>query len=153
MYNFEVAASLTDYFHRYQKGDTAELLWMDSDSTSALLVTRDLTENQADVPWIMDQEPPYELFVSNKGSTATDGLRHSACGLKHIAQITANNLSNKLPNSPVRTAMTLRGAGGLPKQQFYFVSLNGELILLWNPRQEAERYRPREETSGRIWPW
>ena len=123
VYNFEVAASLTDYFHRYQKGGTAELLWMDSDSTSALLVTRTLTENKADVQYILDQELPYELFVSNKDSTATDGLKHSACGLQHTAQITANNLSNKSLNSPAKTAITLRGPGGLPRQQFYFVSL------------------------------
>ncbi|POR33354.1 Calcium influx-promoting protein ehs1 [Tolypocladium paradoxum] len=124
VYNFEVAASLTDYFHRYQKRDAAELLWMDSDSTSALLVTRNLTENKADIQRIMDQEPPYELFVSNKDSTATDGLKHSACGLQHTAQITANHLSNSNLNSPVRTGMTLRGPGSFPKQQFYFVSLN-----------------------------
>lgn len=124
VYNFEVAASLTDYFHQYRKRDAAELLWMDSDSTSALLVTRNLTESQADIRRIMDQEPPYELFVSNKDSAATDGLKHSACGLQHTAQITANNLSNGKLNSPVRTGMTLRGPGSLPKQQFYFVSLN-----------------------------
>ncbi|KND93879.1 Calcium influx-promoting protein ehs1 [Tolypocladium ophioglossoides CBS 100239] len=124
VYNFEVAASLTGYFHWYQKGDAAELLWMDSDSTSALLVTRNLTENEADIRRIMDQEPPYELFVSKKDSAATNGLKHSACGLQHTAQITANNLSNSQLNSPVRTGMTLRGPGSFPKQQFYFVSLN-----------------------------
>ncbi|PNY27427.1 Calcium influx-promoting protein ehs1 [Tolypocladium capitatum] len=124
VYNFEVAASLTDHFHRYQKRDAAELLWMDSDSTSALLVTRNLTENEADVRRIMDQGPPYELFVSNRDSAATDGLKHSACGLQHTAQITANTLSNSKSNSPARTGMTLKGPGGFPKQQFYFASLN-----------------------------
>ena len=124
IYNFEVAASLGQFLHQYNEERTAELLWMDSDSSSALLVTRNLTDEVGEIERIMSQEPPYELFVSNKNWTSMNGMRHSACGLQNSAQIMANSRSNGALNSPVRTTMTLRGPGGLPKQQFYFVALN-----------------------------
>ncbi|UNI19129.1 stretch-activated cation channel mid1 [Purpureocillium takamizusanense] len=124
VYNYEIAASLEDYFHQYQEDGDSELLWMDSDSSSALLMTQDLTRSRDDIARIMSQEPPYELFVSNKNWTDMHGMMRSACGLQRSAQIMANSASNKNLNSPVKTAMTLRGRGGFPKQQFYFVALN-----------------------------
>ncbi|KAJ6438669.1 calcium permeable channel [Purpureocillium lavendulum] len=124
VYNFEVAASTDDFFHKYVEQDNSELLWMDSDSSSALLVTRNLTNSKGDIRRIMSQDLPYDLYVSNKNWTDMNGMTHSACGLQRSAQIMANSASNNNLNSPVKTAMTLRGPGGFPKQQFYFVALN-----------------------------
>ncbi|ODA77376.1 hypothetical protein RJ55_07004 [Drechmeria coniospora] len=152
VYNFEVAASLDGYFHRFEKQTTSELLWMDSDSTSALLVTRNLTENIDDVQRILSQEPPYELFVTNKNSNATDGLKHSVCGLKHTAQIVADYRSNSKLSGSVRTALTLRGPGGFPKQQFYFVALNASStydgILVKKANATAKEKRQNGGVSG-----
>lgn len=126
VYNFEVAASTDDYYHRYEERSSGQLLWMDSDSSSALLVTRNLTTDENESKHMMQQEPPYELFVENKNTLAIDGLRHSACGLGHAALIASKRLENGQLNNNnlVRTAMTTRGPGGLPKQQFYFEGLN-----------------------------
>ncbi|KAK8924550.1 hypothetical protein H634G_06907 [Metarhizium anisopliae BRIP 53293] len=123
-YNFEIAASNTTYFHRYEASGGAELLWMDSDSTSALLVTRNLTDDVSNLRHVMSEDPPYQLYVSGKDTTSLDGMRRSACGFQKNALIGANNQGNAKNNAMVKTAMTLRGPGGLPKQQFYVVGLN-----------------------------
>jgi len=152
VYNYEVAASLEDYFHRYDDQGNSELLWMDSDSSSALLVTRPLSQSKGDITRIMSQEPPYELFVSNKNWTDMNGMMHSACGLQRSAQIMANSASNNNLNSPVKTAMTLRGPGGFPKQQFYFVALNESTtytgILVKKANVTAHEKRQAESTAG-----
>jgi calcium channel MID1 len=123
-YNFEVAASNTTYFHQYEATGSAELLWMDSDSTSALLMTRNLTDEASDVGHVMGEDPPYQLYVSGSDAENLTGLRHSACGLQKNAPIGANNQGNAKNNIMIKTAMTLRGPGNLPKQQFYVVGLN-----------------------------
>ncbi|KJZ75556.1 hypothetical protein HIM_05019 [Hirsutella minnesotensis 3608] len=124
VYNFELAASLDNYMHQYQEGGRAELLWMDSDSTSALLVTRNLTDNEDDIRRVMGQGPPYDLYVSHKGASAVRGLRHSLCGLQNMAEIKVSHSKDGPPNGLVKTSMTRFGSGNLPKQQFHFVSLN-----------------------------
>lgn len=123
-YNLQLAVSLDDYIHRFENGKGAELLWMDSDSNSALLVTRNLTENAGDVSRIMREEPPYDLYVSNKEAPAIYGLTHSVCGLRNLAQIQVTRMAGGPTNGPVATGMTLRGPGSFPKQQFHFVDLN-----------------------------
>lgn len=123
-YNFEIGASPDDFLHRYEGEDRSELLWMDSDSTSAILATRNLTEEESEIKRVMVEPLPYELYVSNVEVPSSIGLRHSYCGLRNTAQIRASQSSNNEANSPVKTAMTRRGPGGFPKQQFHFVSLN-----------------------------
>ncbi|PHH75035.1 hypothetical protein CDD82_4623 [Ophiocordyceps australis] len=156
VYNFEVAVSLDDFFHRYESRGGAELLWMDSDSTSALLVTRNLTEDADDVSRIMAQQPPYELFVSNSESTATDGLRHSVCGLQNTAQIFASSAGSGAINSPYKTGLTLRGPGRLPKQQFLLVALNasssysGTLVKKANATNVQKRQQDERGGPGSI---
>lgn len=126
VYNYQIAASSTEYFHQYQSNeeDGAELLWMDSDSTAALLMTRNLTTEASETRHIWSEDPPYQLYVSGQDWPLLDGLRHSACGLEKNAPIGANNQGNAKNNGMIKTSMTLRGPGGLPKQQFYVVGLN-----------------------------
>lgn len=124
-YGYELAASGTQFFHQYQNvSEGAKLLWMDSDSTSALLVTTPLTEDAGKVRHMMGEDPPYQLYVSQQDWLATKGLSRSACGLQKNALIGANNQGTGRNNALVKTTMTLRGSGGMPKQQFYVVGLN-----------------------------
>ncbi|PFH61936.1 hypothetical protein XA68_15698 [Ophiocordyceps unilateralis] len=141
IYNFELGASPDDFLHRYEGEDRSELLWMDSDSTSAILATRNLTEDESEITRVMNQALPYELYVSNDEALSSAGLRHSYCGLRNTAQIRASQSSNSEANSPVKTVVTRRGPGGFPKQQFHFVSLNASSrytgILVKKPREDG----------------
>lgn len=117
-YNFELAVSLENYVHRFENRSGAELLWMDSDSTSALLLTRNLTQNAGDIERIMRESPPYDIYVINKNESTTHGLSRSVCGLEMMK---AQSQIGR--DGPGATWMTLRGPGGLPKQQFHLVNL------------------------------
>ncbi|KAK4156473.1 stretch-activated Ca2+-permeable channel component-domain-containing protein [Chaetomidium leptoderma] len=122
-YNFRVAASVDSFYHNYNEQDDADLIWVDSDSQGALLITHNLTDN-ADpnvVAGIMNTQP-YVLFAHNKHDRAINGLRYSFCGLQNYAQIAA--IRDGRQTDLVRTGMTTRGLGNLPKQQFFFTGLN-----------------------------
>lgn len=155
-YNFEIAASNTGYFHQYEVGDGAELLWMDSDSTSALLDTRSLTDDVSQTRHVMSEDPPYQLYVSGQDAQYLNGIRHSACGLQKNALIGANNQGNAKNNSMIKTAMTLRGTSGLPKQQFYVVGLNsttnytGVLVKPANVTVNSKRQAGGDETLTNL---
>ncbi|PHH89562.1 hypothetical protein CDD83_5772 [Cordyceps sp. RAO-2017] len=150
VYNFELAASVDGYFHRYENRTGAQVLWMDSDSTSALLVTRNLTENKGDVQRIMDQDPPFGLFIIRKDAPTSAGLMHSVCGLRNTALIQGNHLSNSLLNSPMTTAMTLRGPGGFPKQQFHLVGLNASTPYIGVPVRESSNSGLGKRQAGNV---
>ena len=124
VYSFEIATSFQEFYHSYDDSNSAELLWMDSDSTSVLLVTRNLTQDYDRANQVLKEGPPYELFVDNSDSKAINGLRHSICGLMKNAQIAATKDGDGKSNNLVKTMLTTRGPGGLPKQQFYFMGLN-----------------------------
>ncbi|KAK1594800.1 calcium influx-promoting protein ehs1 [Colletotrichum navitas] len=122
-WNFEVAVSTDDYFHSYD-ANRSELLWVDSDSNAALLTTQNLTDtrNETRIQEIMEQGPPFVMFVENRDYATTKGVRHSMCGLENYAQIAAMR-GGKFGNL-ASTVMTTRGPGNLPKQQFFFNGLN-----------------------------
>ncbi|KAG6074902.1 hypothetical protein E4U15_005915 [Claviceps sp. LM218 group G6] len=153
VYNYQVAASSTDYFHDYQSNaeDGAELLWMDSDSTAALLMTRNLTDDASETREVWSEDPPYQLYVSGQDWPVLDGLRRSACGLENNAPIGSNGHGTAKNNEMVKTSMTLRGPGGLPKQQFYVLGLNattsysGMLVLPANTTVNVKR---QDDASG-----
>lgn len=150
VYNFEIAASLEEYFHQIDESGLSQLLWMDSDSTSALLVSRDLTRDHSRAQQVMDAGPPYELFVENNESPSIDGLRHSICGLANNAQISANRAGNGKLNNLVRIGMTTRGQGGFPKQQFYFTGLNASSSywgILYKARKASSNPKRQEDAS------
>ncbi|KAK7402953.1 stretch-activated cation channel mid1 [Neonectria punicea] len=124
VYNYEIAASLDEYYHKYDSQNGSQLLWMDSDSSSVLLVTRNITQNGTDTDEIMKAELPYDIFMQNNNSRSLDGLRHSVCGLKNKAQLSAIQNEPGKGTDRITTVMTTRGPGGLPKQQFYVVGLD-----------------------------
>ena len=125
-YSYEVAASIDGFFHQYLPSlGRAELLWLDSDSTSALLVSRNLTDDESQIKKVMSEDPPYDLYVGVQGSQDLDGLWNSACGLQLNAIIGANKEGTAKNNTLVKNVVTLRGPGDFPKQQLYVVGLNG----------------------------
>lgn len=126
IYNFEVAFSIDDYYHRYEK-TYSELVWLDSDSNSALLSSQDLTDDKNDTKRILQREMPFELYIYRNDSAWMHSLRHSACGLSLNANISAKQLENGKWNDDVRTKMTTNGPSGLPKQQFYVPGLGSNL--------------------------
>ncbi|KAG6018328.1 hypothetical protein E4U43_003777 [Claviceps pusilla] len=155
LFNYEIAVSSAEYFHQYQtdEADGGELLWMDSDSTAALLVTRNLTDEASETRHVWSEDPPYQLYVIGQDTPALEGLRHSACGLRKNARIGTDKQDNAMNNAMVRTSMTLRGPGGLPKQQFYVVGLNattsytGILVRPANVTAHSRRSSKRQDNG------
>jgi calcium channel MID1 len=124
IYNFEVAASLDGWYHSFDDQNPSELVWVDSDKGSAILVTKNLTDglNSSMIQQVMDQGLQYVMFAETNNSWTTNGVRHSFCGLQNYAQIAA--MKNGKSTNMVTTTMTTRGPGNLPKQQFFFNGLN-----------------------------
>lgn len=122
-YNFRVAVSSDGYFYSYDVSADADLIWVDSDSQGALLITHALTNSsdQAVIDAVMKTQP-YVMFAQNQDDRSINGLRYSYCGLQNFAQIAATK-DGKLTNM-VSTGMTRREPGNMPKQQFYFSGLN-----------------------------
>lgn len=149
-WSYQVAISLDEYYHNYDaQNGTARLLLMDSDSTSALLVTSNLTQDSSKTQQIMKTPPPYQIFVGDEKSRSIDGLRHSACGLTRSAEIWANGERTGRHNDMVTTGVTTRGPGKLPKQQFLIAGLNHSTtysgILVKMPDKNSKR-----DTSGQT---
>lgn len=129
VYNFQVAASVDGWYHSYNDTNTEELFWVDSDTSSVLLMTQNLTTSRDRVveQQVMGSRP-YVMFAQNDANWAIKGLMYSYCGLNTNAQIAA--VRNGQATSQVTTGMTKRGAGGYPKQQFYFSGLNSSTKYL-----------------------
>lgn len=138
VYNFELVASIDDYYHSFHvnQDGLSELLWMDSDSSAALLTTKNLTDStrnsttdeKESQKYVADHDPPFKLYVENGQFKVFDGIRRSVCAMKSLALIEANKDGDGRSNGLVSTELTTRGPGGLPKQQFYFEGLNESSI-------------------------
>lgn len=128
-YNFQVAASTDAYFFSYDDQPNSDLIWVDSDPSSALLITRNLT-NSLDPT--VDQQvmstEPYVMFAQPDSDPSINGLQYSYCGLQNYARIAGTK--NGQFTSMVTTSMTRMGPGDLPKQQFYFSGLNASTSYL-----------------------
>ncbi|KAJ4145744.1 hypothetical protein LMH87_004581 [Akanthomyces muscarius] len=123
VYFFELASSTEAYYHRYV-GKDGQLLWLDSDATSALLVSKNLTTDADKAHQIMEDGEVYQLYVDNELFPRLHGVRHSTCGLQTNAQIYATPNGTGNLNELVHMTMTTRGPGGFPKQQFFVTGLN-----------------------------
>ncbi|PSR79201.1 stretch-activated Ca2+-permeable channel component-domain-containing protein [Coniella lustricola] len=123
IYNVQVGISVDGWYHSYNESNAEELFWVDSDTSSVLLMTQNLT---TDRDHTTEQElmttRPYVMFAQNVENPSISGLENSFCGLNNNAQIAT--VRNGATTSQVTTGMTMMGAGGLPKQQFYFSGLN-----------------------------
>ncbi|OAR01009.1 hypothetical protein LLEC1_02170 [Akanthomyces lecanii] len=123
VYFFELASSTEAYYHRYV-GKDGQLLWLDSDATSALLVSKNLTTDADKTKQIMEDGEVYQFYVDNELFPRLHGIRHSTCGLQTNAQIYATPNGTGNLNELVHMTMTTRGPGGFPKQQFFVTGLN-----------------------------
>lgn len=152
VFNFELAASTDMFYHSFN--DTTrnpELVWMDSDSSAALLNTRTLTKHKNETEKYMEEGPPYVLYVENENWKAFDGIRHSACAISKVALIEANRDNVGRQNQLVRTAMTARGTEGLPRQQFYFEGLNATTTynaILVKPMNTSSVFSKRQDSGS-----
>lgn len=129
IYNVQIAASINGWYHSYNETNTEELFWVDSDTKSTLLMTQNLTTTRDRTA--MEQfttNKPYVMFAQNIEDPSINGLKYSYCGLNNNAQIAA--VRNGQTNTQVTTGITRRGAGGYPKQQFYFDGLNSSATYL-----------------------
>lgn len=123
IYNFQIAASVDMWYHSYNESMSDELFWVDSDTTSVLLMTQNLTTSRdKDTEQQLMDSRPYVMFAQNDAVPSINGMRFSYCGLDNYAQIAA--VRNGKETSQITTGITRRGAGGHPKQQFYFSGLN-----------------------------
>ncbi|KAG8159327.1 hypothetical protein KVR01_010988 [Diaporthe batatas] len=123
IYNFQIAASVDMWYHSYNESMSDELFWVDSDTTSVLLMTQNLTttRDKGTEEQLMESRP-YVMFAQNDAVPSINGMRYSYCGLDNYAQIAA--VRNGKETTQITTGITRRGAGGHPKQQFYFSGLN-----------------------------
>ncbi|KFZ10157.1 hypothetical protein V501_05295, partial [Pseudogymnoascus sp. VKM F-4519 (FW-2642)] len=152
IYNVEVGASIDAPFHSYS-GDAADLFFIDSDSSSALLATKNLTLDNSSSPvyqkWMQLSPPPYVIFASNQNQTWAQGVSRSYCGLESYALIAGTQKG--LRTDMVKTIMTNVTLGTHPKQQFYFQGLSassqyyGILALPGNATERAPG------GGGRVW--
>lgn len=150
VYNFELAASTDEYYHSYSAGvlGNPDLLWMDSDSSAALLATKVLTHQKNETKEYMDAGPPFMLYVENDKRRVFDGLRRSVCALSKVAFIEANRDNSGRQNGLVRTSLTARGPEGLPRQQFYFEGLDATTTynaILVKPMNTSRNLTVRQE--------
>lgn len=128
-WNFDVAVSTDAFFHDYE-GTTGGLLWVDSDSSAAVLSTPNLidTYDAEKVQEIMESGPQYVMFVDNGDGLATRGVRRSMCGLSQYALMSAKVAGSF--GDKATTFLTTGGPGGLPKQKFYFTDLDPKSTYL-----------------------
>lgn len=124
IYNVQIAGSVDGWYHSYaETAADISLFWVDSDTTSVLLETSNLTTSRDKaVEAAAMASRPYAMFAQNNDNPSINGLRNSYCGLNNNAQIAA--IRNGQATTEVTTGMTRRGVGAHPKQQFYFSGLN-----------------------------
>jgi calcium channel MID1 len=119
MWNAEIAVSTDGYYHTYHIDSGPNLRLVDSDSSAALLITGNLTNESSSSPAfheVMNAGPRYVLFASNSNNRAIQGLQNSYCGLSQNADIKPLD-SGQNPGN-VQASLTTRGQG-VPRQQFY----------------------------------
>jgi calcium channel MID1 len=128
-YNVQVAASIDDWYHSYEEQLDPDLIWVDSDVESALLITRNLTDrSDPEMMTALMTRQPYVMFAQNEQDQSINGVKFSYCGLQNYAQI-AGTKNGKQTNM-VTTDITRRGQSNLPSQRFYFSKLNASTNYL-----------------------
>jgi len=129
-WNYELAVSIDDYYHSADT-ETPFLSLVDTDSSSALLVTQNLTQVNATSTsaelfkqWMALSPPPFVMFAANVNHTSTMGIMNSYCGWRNAAQISASQRDVEGTDTNVQMGMIIRGIDNMPKEQFYITRLN-----------------------------
>ncbi|KAI1351718.1 stretch-activated Ca2+-permeable channel component-domain-containing protein [Xylaria sp. FL0043] len=145
-YNYEVAVSLDGYSYSYDSEAQPNLYWVDSDASSSLLTTRNLTSSPNEVISTL----PYTVFVQNTENLDINGIRKSYCGLSSWAQI------RPLQDGGSQVAMGLRqgGENNLTMQEFYISGLNASTsysgIVALNTSLPLEKRQEGNSAGGII---
>ncbi|KAF2736838.1 hypothetical protein EJ04DRAFT_489123 [Polyplosphaeria fusca] len=150
-YSFEVAASTDRYYHSYS--EESFLFLVDSDSDSALFITRNLSSNNDSAvqqEWLGMEDSPFSLFaypVNGSWGMGVQGLMNSYCGLQ-TALNTKINISSTMTN---RSGGTL---GSFTKSQLHLEGLNASTeyagILVMNGSMNLNDLLLKENTSSQI---
>ncbi|KAI0012866.1 stretch-activated Ca2+-permeable channel component-domain-containing protein [Xylariaceae sp. FL0662B] len=135
-YNFQIAASTDQSYHTYDDQADSDLIWVDSDSSAALLTTRNLTNSSDQVISTL----PYVMFAQNNDSMDIDGLQYSYCGLTKFAQIRGLDDGS---SGTITMGLKKGGEGNLTRQEFYVSGLNASSryfgILVRTPSDDIEK--------------
>ncbi|KAI1636429.1 stretch-activated Ca2+-permeable channel component-domain-containing protein [Biscogniauxia mediterranea] len=115
-YNFQVAVSTDEYYHAYDQVADSNLIWVDSDASSTLLRTQNLTSTPDEVL----ETAPYVMFAQDRNSVALNGIRNSYCGLSSWAQIRLLEDGS----GPISIGMKKSSNDNLTRQEFYVSGLN-----------------------------
>ncbi|KAK8258017.1 hypothetical protein IWZ00DRAFT_31027 [Phyllosticta capitalensis] len=120
-WDYEVAASIDAPYHAYNDREPTDAFtfFVDSDTTSALLVTDNLTTTEVGsddyLAW-MKAVDPFHIYTFRSNNTNIAGLEKSFCALKN---------AEALAPTALVTGMITTGLGNKPKQQFFVEGLNG----------------------------
>ena len=116
VYNYQLTASIDGFFASYY--DEEFISFVDSDSNSALLYTKNTTNDNSSTvtfqSW-MKGPPAFSLYVQNRDNPSIIGMQNSICALEQFADI-------RDPSS-IDTGMIVSPDNG-PKQQFHVRNLN-----------------------------
>ncbi|KAI5924316.1 stretch-activated Ca2+-permeable channel component-domain-containing protein [Camillea tinctor] len=146
-YNFQVAVSTDEYYHAYDSVTDSNLIWVDSDASSTLLRTRNLTST----PQEAMETTPYVMFAQDRNSVAVNGIRNSYCGLSSWAQIRL--LADG--SGPISMGMKRSSSDKLMRQEFYVSGLNASsqytgILALAPTNSTSARKRAVGSTAGKA---
>ena len=123
VWNAQVAASYDAPYHYYI--NESFLVLVDSDSSSALLITNSLTTappNSTEFMHWTTTAPPFTMFASKTGNASILGVQNSYCGLQQYADV-RGTVNGDLTDQ-VQTVITTKGADIYPKEQLYIDGLS-----------------------------
>ncbi|EMC96726.1 hypothetical protein BAUCODRAFT_487083 [Baudoinia panamericana UAMH 10762] len=157
VWNYELAVSTDDYYHSADLGDPF-LYLVDTDMTAALLVTNNLTQQNASTDvfqeWMHLSPPPFIMFATDADNMGMAGLRNSYCGWSSHQPIAGSQQDTAGRDTNVQMGMITRGLGNKPKEQFYITDLNpssGYVGVLAQPGNSTKSGSGVVGGGGKIW--
>jgi calcium channel MID1 len=123
VWSAQIAASIDAPYFYYHNSTNPFLYLVDSDSSNALLVTGNLTNespNSTTYQQWVEAVPPLTIFASKQDGNTLNGIQNSYCALEQAATIGPILAARDL-NSVQKSIITRNGQ---PQQQFYINGLS-----------------------------
>jgi len=152
IWNYAIVASIDGPFYSFN-GSTNGIFLVDTDSTTGLIATHNLTGDDASDnatstlrQQFLSSSPPFDLFVFNASDPRINGVQNSFAALLNLDMAPIN----------VNASMTNRGRGGNVKEQFYIQGLQAgttyTAILAYSSANFSQVWNPVNFTtkSGKI---
>jgi calcium channel MID1 len=157
VWNAEIAVSTDGFYHTFYNNSDPNLQLIDSDSSAALLVTGNLTNEDVSssaYQAVLNAAPPYVLFATDSNERPIQGLQNSYCGLMQNAGIVPSTTGQSASN--IDTSLTTRG-NGAPKQQFYLTGIKGgttysAILAMYGGRNSTTGGSGVVGGGGQVWP-